>query len=332
MRRLEDASGLTVPVPIAEGVYVLAEPLDGRRLAVTVVVGEEGLLLVDTGLAPTPARLVVPALELLGFGPQHLRFIVITHSDIDHSGGLGAMLALAPRATAIAHRFDVPWIEDVERLINERYGSFAAEHAIDPDGEFLEWVRASDSRGVIHLAASGGELLRLGRQRQLELVHVPGHSRGHLAVIDHSTRTGVIGDAVFGSVTPGLDGRGLFAPGYYDASASRETIAVLRQLDLERLVGSHYPVIEGDEVEQFLAESDAFCDRLEQAVLEALASTPSPLTLLELIALVAPALRAWPEEADESLCAPVLGHLNELSGRGLLDRVAGAPVRWKTRG
>jgi glyoxylase-like metal-dependent hydrolase (beta-lactamase superfamily II) len=319
---------LATPRPVAAGIYALTEPLDGRRLTLALIVGERGAVLVDTGVAQTPARLVFPALAALGLAPADLRFIVVTHSDVDHSGGLGAMLAAAPAATVVAHRLDVEWIEDVERLIDERYRGLRQEHEIDQDEEFSRWVRERDSRGVVHLAVSGGERLRLGAGRELDLVHVPGHSRGHLAVVDRQTRTGLIGDAVFGSVTPSLDGSGAVAPGYYDVPAYREAIARLEALDLARLVGSHYPVIEGEAVGAFLEESAAFCNRLEEAVLEALGSSPSALPTRAVIQTVAPRVRAWPEAADLSLCAAVVGHLEDLRDRGLVEVVPGSPVGW----
>jgi glyoxylase-like metal-dependent hydrolase (beta-lactamase superfamily II) len=319
---------LTTPSPVAAGIYPLIEPLEGRRLTLALIVGERGSVLVDTGLAQTPARLVLPALAALGLAPADLRFIVVTHSDVDHSGGLGAMLAAAPAATAVAHRLDVGWIEDVERLIDERYRGLRHEHEIDQGEEFVRWVREGDSRGVVHLAVGGGERLRIDDGRELELVHVPGHSRGHLAVVDRQTGTGLIGDAVFGAVTPALDGAGAFAPGYYDVPAYREAIVRLEELDLARLVGSHYPVIEGEAVALFLAESAAFCDRLEAAVLDALGSSGSALPTTAVIRAVAPRVRAWPEAADPSLCAAVVGHLEDLRDRGLVESVPGSPVGW----
>ena len=316
------------PTPVAPGIYPLVEPLDGRRLVVVLVVGARGALLVDTGVAGTPAATVLPALAALGLEPADLRHVVITHSDVDHSGGLGALLEAAPAATAIAHRLDVPWIDDVELLIDGRYRALRHEHELDAEQGFLDWVRASDTGGAVELAVEGGELLRLGAGRDLELVHVPGHSRGHLAVVDRLTGTGLIGDAVFGAVTPDLAGNGAFAPAYYDVASYRGAVARLQALGLERLVGAHYPVLEGDEAAQFLLESAQFCDRLEAAVGDALAAAPEPLTIREVVAASAPAVRAWPEKADLSLCAPVLGHLDDLGARGQAERIPGSPARW----
>ncbi len=320
---------MTVYATIAQDIHILVEPLEGRALTLALIVGDRGAVLVDTGVAETPARLVVPALAELGLGTDDVRQIVITHSDIDHSGGLGAMRALAPSATVLAHRLDVRWIEQVEALIDERYRGRRHEHAIDVDDAFVDWVRRSDTHGTVDVAVTGGELIRIGGNRELELVHVPGHSNGHLAVVDRTTGTGLIGDAVFGAVTPLLDGTGAFAPGYYDAVAYRATIARLRAFGLERIVGSHYPVLEGPAVAAFLDESEVFADRLEGALLEGLERARGRgLTLLELVEETAPAVRAWPVEDDSSISVAALGHLIDLEERGLVRRAASSPTAW----
>lgn len=319
-------------VAVADGVYPLVEHVDGRLLTVTLIVGTRGVVLVDTGVASTPERVVVPALASLGLAPADVRQIVITHSDVDHSGGLGAMLALAPQATAIAHELDVAWIEDVELLIERRYLGLRDAHGFDQDPSFLAWVRASDTRGIVHLAAHGGEGIRLEDDRTLEIVHVPGHSRGHVAVVDPITRTGVIGDAVFGGVTPMADGRGSTAPGYYEVASYRATIERLARHRLERLVGTHYPLLEGGQVQAFLAESAAFTDRLEAAVVDQLDASREPLDARTMVARVAPSLRAWPAEADSSLNVAVVAHLDDLTSRGIAERAEARPAAWTWAG
>jgi glyoxylase-like metal-dependent hydrolase (beta-lactamase superfamily II) len=319
-----------VPEAIADGIYLLTEVVNAQRLAVPVVIGARGVVVVDTGVAQTPARLLLPGLSALGVAPRDVRFVVITHSDADHSGGLGALANECPAASVIAHRLDVPWIEDVERLIDERYRGRRHDHDIDQPDDFVRWVRESDSGGVVHEAVVGGERLRIDRSRELELVHVPGHSRGHLAVVDWETRTGLIGDAVFGAATPDSSGSPAGAPGYYDVRAYRGSVERLAELRLARMAAAHYPVVDGDEaVQDFLRESAAFCDRLERAILDALGATANAQTTAEIAAGVAPRVRTWPDEDDDSLVVPTLAHLNDLRDRGLADMTSDRPVRWR---
>jgi glyoxylase-like metal-dependent hydrolase (beta-lactamase superfamily II) len=322
----------TLPEAVADGIYVLAEYVNAQRLAVQIVLGERGVVVVDTGVAETPARLILPGLAALGAAPSDVRFVVITHSDADHHGGLGPLSGECPCASVLAHRLDVPWIEDVERLIDERYRARRHDHGIDPSDDFVRWVRENVSSGVVHEAVVGGERLRIEQSRELELVHVPGHSQGHLAVVDPKTRTGLIGDAVFGASTPDGAGAAAAAPGYYDVAAYRRSIERLAELELTRLVGAHYPVFEGEEaVRAFLRESAEFCDRLECAVLDTIGSAGDARTTAEIAAAVAPLVRTWPLEADESVVVATLAHLNDLRDRGLVTMSSDRPVRWGPR-
>ena len=316
---------------VADGIYALVELMTVQRLAVTVVIGDRGVVVVDTGVAKTPARLIVPGLLSLGVDLDDVRFVVITHSDADHSGGLGALLEECSAASAIAHRLDAPWIEDVERLIDERYRARRHEHGIDQPEEFIHWVRESDSGGVLHETVVGGERLRIGGSRELELIHVPGHSQGHLAAIDWETRTGIIGDAAFGLATPDSKGSPASAPAYYDAAAYRRSINTLAELRLARLIGAHYPVFQNEKaVEVFLRDSTAFCDRLESAILDVVDSSADACTTVEIAAGIAPLVRTWPEKADDSVVVASLAHLNDLRDRGLVDATSDRPVRWRS--
>jgi glyoxylase-like metal-dependent hydrolase (beta-lactamase superfamily II) len=322
----------TLPEAVADGIYVLAEYVNAQRLAVQIVLGERGVVVVDTGVAETPARLILPGLAALGVAPSDVRFVVVTHSDADHHGGLGPLSGECPGASVLAHGLDVPWIEDVERLIDERYRARRHDHGIDPSDDFVRWVRENVSSGVVHEAVVGGERLRIEQSRELELVHVPGHSQGHLAVVDPKTRTGLIGDAVFGASTPDGAGAAAAAPGYYDVAAYRRSIERLAELELTRLVGAHYPVFEGEEaVRAFLRESAEFCDRLECAVLDTIGSAGDARTTAEIAAAVAPLVRTWPHEADESVVVATLAHLNDLRDRGLVTMSSDRPVRWGPR-
>ena len=104
-----------------------------------------------------------PALGALGLEPADLRHVVITHSDVDHSGGLGALLEAAPAATAIAHRLDVPWIDDVELLIDRRYRALrpstssgigrATATVLAARGDAVWLTYANDGQGAAAAAA-----------------------------------------------------------------------------------------------------------------------------------------------------------------------------------
>ena len=68
-------------------IYRIPSVLGPRRFAQWLVVGDERLLLVDSGIDGTIAEHVAPALAELGRSPAEITDVVISHADVDHYGG-----------------------------------------------------------------------------------------------------------------------------------------------------------------------------------------------------------------------------------------------------
>ena len=156
---------------VVPGLQRLVAPLGDRYVCVFIVVGSASAAVIDTGVAGTPAFVLEPALAALEVTTSH---IVVTHADVDHSGGLAGARALAPQALAVCHPLDRPLVDSVDRLIDDRYREFRHDHEIDQSAEFCDWVRANDdvyrvfgteelAPGEVIVAATGvsnGDLLR----------------------------------------------------------------------------------------------------------------------------------------------------------------------------
>src|SRR5262249_28666449 len=94
-------------------------------------VGDERMLLVDTGIDSPPSEAIVPYLGRIDIGLARLSYVVISHADLDHMGGNAALKEHAPNALFLCHELDRAMVESTERLIRDRYGEHAADHAID---------------------------------------------------------------------------------------------------------------------------------------------------------------------------------------------------------
>lgn len=64
--------------------------IEGRASNFFLCVDADGLTLIDAGM-PKEEKKVFSLMEELGYHPQHLLRIVITHADIDHAGSLAAI-------------------------------------------------------------------------------------------------------------------------------------------------------------------------------------------------------------------------------------------------
>lgn len=299
---------------LVEGIHRIEAPLGDRRVCCFALAGDHGALLLDTGVASTPQETILPYLADAGIAPD---VVVISHADFDHSGGNAPIAAAFPGARFACHPADREQIEDVELLLSERYNEFEPRYGVASDPAGDAHVRASTTVTPIDLELRGGERLRLGADRWVEVLHAPGHSRGHLALHDPATRTLAIADAVLHEALPTVAGAPAFPPTYRYVDAYRATIAHLRGLRAERLLTSHFPLVEGAaEVDCFLDESARYVDRVERELHDALAAAPGGLTLPQLVERLSPRLGAWPAAGANLLAHPLAGHLERLCELG----------------
>jgi glyoxylase-like metal-dependent hydrolase (beta-lactamase superfamily II) len=281
------------PVQVAARIYRVESRLGRRRLAQWLVIGDDGVLLFDTGVAGTVEAHVAPALAALEIDPGRLTEVVISHADVDHYGGNAEIRALAPGARISAHRLDRPLIESWEAIARQRYGWYR-RHGLDYDKATWRWLEDAAGQDTrLDRQLDPGDWIDLGGIR-LEVLQLPGHSLGHVGLYEPVSSTAIVADAVMGYGFDAADGGRAGPPPYVDLSAYRTTIEQLRQLLPKRLATAHFPLLEDEHVELFLDRSRDFTDRLERALDRALAegTAPAPRALL---GPVAAELGGYPE-------------------------------------
>jgi len=317
---------------VVEGVVRIETPLVGRRNDVYAFVGSQRTVLFDTGVDGVAEDFIVPALAEVGVGPGDVSHVVVSHCDVDHFGGLAEARKHFPAAVFLAHGDDAGMMQDFGLYLQGRGRSFVHSYGLDEPEADLAWVREVTHEAPIDALVCGGERLDLG-DRELRLLHVPGHSRGHLAISDPDRSLVAVSDAVLGSAVPDSDGRPLFPPTYRHVDAYLDSIEHLRGLAASQLVTAHYGSFEGQAVSAFLDESEAFCRSLARSVAQAMPGTDRVgLTLAEFVDLLLPTVGDWPKDGRRNALAfPVCGHLEELVrvGRLALDATT-SPYRFRS--
>lgn len=293
------------------GLHRIQAPLGERFIAMYLLTGPNGALLFDTGVADSVPGTLLPYLAEIGFDPADLRWVISSHCDFDHTGGNAALRAVAPKAEFLAGRADVAMAEDVELLISGRYGEFAARDRFDDPPETTAEVRRSTGLVEVARALDGGEKFDLGGGRIIEVLSVPGHSPGHLALWDAANDALLISDAVLGETVPTADGRAAFPPTYRDTVAYVDSIRRLGTYDASLLLTAHYPIYEGSAATEFLEESLAYTERIDQVIARALEGG-GEFTSLELIRRSAAELGPWNAAAADYLIFPMTGNLERL--------------------
>lgn len=315
---------------IADGIHRLEAPLGDRYIAMYIVEGDEGCALVDTALDESVWGTLVPYLNSIGRNGADIRWVVNTHADFDHVGGNRAVRDLCPTATIVCGGPDRAQIEDVEVMIDERYGEFRA-HGFDESPDAKAFIRSVTKTAPIDAVVEEGQRLELGG-RYLEVISAPGHSDGHVALIDSATGSALIGDAVLWNSVLTANGEPAFPPTYRSVAPYRATIDRLLALDAPLLLTAHYDVARGPAARVFLHGSRMYTEVVERTILEILGVASRPMTLLEIIAAGAASFGPWTPEAAQYLVYPVLGHLEMLENTHQIERRTDtAPPRWSLR-
>jgi glyoxylase-like metal-dependent hydrolase (beta-lactamase superfamily II) len=292
---------------VAAGVHRIESDLGPRFMAQYLLVGDQRSVLVDTGLSTTPDEVLAPALSQADVEPD---LIVLSHADLDHTGGNARMRELYPGALLACHALDRRWIESDAAMLAENYRWHELYGLAELDEqEQLERLALLGGDAPIDLALSGGEAIRLGPARQWEVLHLPGHTFGHLGLWQPDDRIAIIIDAALFDGIYDRAGNKLIPPRYYDAGAYRSTIRRIRALEPDLLLTAHYPVMGATEAREFCDRSLAYVDAVETVVRDGVAN--GEIGLRELTDRVDSQLGPFPEFATE-IAAGVRSHLAAL--------------------
>jgi glyoxylase-like metal-dependent hydrolase (beta-lactamase superfamily II) len=188
-----------------------AEPLVDRRVSLGfvsayVLVRGREAAVVDTGVAGSAPQ-IQQGLEATGSSWEDVRHVILTHNHPDHAGSVADVMDAAADAVAYAGAADIPSIEAPRDLT-----------AVD-DGEEVFGLR---------------------------VVTTPGHTAGHIAVVDSDNGLLVAGDALSNSA--GLAG----SPPQFTADQAQAEASVrkLADLDVQRILFGH-----GDPIESNAAQA-----------------------------------------------------------------------------
>lgn len=155
--------------------------VDGVRGAnAYLMLSTEGLVVVDTGI-PGNAGRIVDLVRTLGHGPGDVGYILLTHSDVDHVGSVAELKRLTGAQVAI-HEADAPVLAGEVRQSRSSPMQVALK-ALTPLMR-LEPVAAD-------LRLKDGD-----RIAGLNVLHVPGHTRGSVVYRREDDGVAFVGDAL----------------------------------------------------------------------------------------------------------------------------------------
>jgi glyoxylase-like metal-dependent hydrolase (beta-lactamase superfamily II) len=178
---------------IADNAYMLTIGDGDGAFYPALVKDGASLALIDAGFAEQNAAFV-KAIEDEGFKAQDISHIILTHQDGDHMDGVKAMKELAPGAIVVAHKEEAPYIDGSRTPSKlqawiDKQGSLSEEDKADVE----QRKAAAAARAVpVDRTVTDGEII-FG---DMEAVHVPGHTPGHIVLYLKNSGIIIGGDAI----------------------------------------------------------------------------------------------------------------------------------------
>lgn len=251
---------------IVPGIHRIESDLGPRFMCQYVLIGDERIVLIDTGISGTPDEVIEPYLQSIGTSLDAVDEVIISHADVDHCGGNRSVRARNRRARFLCHELDRHWIESNQAMLAENYRWYEV-YGFGPDAEAIEWIRVELGGDCpIDWGLRGGETLGLGGGWRVEVLHLPGHTLGHIGLWDERSRALIIIDAVLYDGIYDRAGNRLIPPRYYDARAYAATIRSIRAMQPDVLLTAHFPVMESSEAVGWLDASLGFTHDMQTAV------------------------------------------------------------------
>lgn len=251
---------------IVPGIHRIESDLGERFMCQYLLAGDERTVLVDTGLANTPIDVIEPYLRSIGTSLEAVDEIIVSHADVDHCGGNRSIRERNRRVRFFCHELDRRWIESNQMMLAENYRWYEP-YGFGPDAESIEWISTELGGDCpIDWGLRGGETLRLGGGWHAEVLHLAGHTLGHIGVWDERSRALILIDAVLQDGIYDRSGNRLIPPRYYDARAYEATIRSIRAMQPDVLLTAHFPVMEGAEAIAWLDASLQFTSDMQTVV------------------------------------------------------------------
>ena len=191
------------------------------------------LVLIDAGAGQSFNRLV-DNIYALGFAPEQLNSIIVTHGHIDHIGAL-AEFRKKYGVKVIAHELDAPAIESGNGTGADVYGVDYQPCPVD--------VKINGAEHDLHYS-----------QHDLKLIHIPGHTPGSIAVYVEITGKRVLfGQDIHGPYEAEWGG---------DRKQAIASLEKLVDLKADMLCEGHFGIYQpGDRVKRYI---ESYIYNLEQ--------------------------------------------------------------------
>ncbi len=231
---------------ITEGVHqIQVAPSYRHRTVNLYFIEDEKPTLIDAGYRDEASlKQVLKTLRSLNYDIKDLAIIVNTHSHHDHTGGneglqknSGAQIVAHPLEAEVILNPKKAWemeLKDLQDLANASGIPKRVELNV------LKMRMEAQPPNVdvtINQSIEDGSVLNIG-STQLEVIHTPGHSPGHICLYDRKRRILFSGDHILPRTTPNIDSLRRFT----------DSLKKILEYDVNLIAPGHEPMIKSPKV------------------------------------------------------------------------------------
>ena len=200
-------------------VYVLGDP------------ASQDLSIVDAGLVGK-GKYKMGAIRKMGIDPSAIKRVIMTHTHLDHIGCLAEILKEIPEAEL--------WVQTLEAEQLEQ-GDERTVHGMEMFRSMCEMqygIKPGDFTFEVQRKLEGEDTLDIGGMTW-EVIHIPGHSMGGIALYNRPQKILIPGDVVYADYAIGrFDLYGA------DASALKKSLYNLADLEVDILLPGHNRIVQ----------------------------------------------------------------------------------------
>jgi len=178
---------------VADKIYEIkpeGTALECFPLCTVYLIVDDNAALVEVGCAVQIPD-ILEAVGQLGYDLRKLSYIIPTHVHSDHAGGAGLLARQLPQTKVVAHSRAVKVLADPSILERMMQG-FMQVYGDDARKRFGEMVPIAEERFI---KVEDEDSVPLGN-RELKVIHTPGHDPNHLCFLDTRSRGIFCGDAL----------------------------------------------------------------------------------------------------------------------------------------
>ncbi|NME35680.1 MULTISPECIES: MBL fold metallo-hydrolase [Fusobacterium] len=170
-----------------KNIYRIYEPGD---IFSTLIIGEEKALLIDTGHGFENLKEVVKKITSLPL------MVLNTHGHLDHTGGnyLFDEIYINPKDIPLYYKY-----EKEKKMMIETYKELYKERNLVMWADDFNEEKFLKTTTKAFIPLENNQIIDLGN-RKLEVIEVPGHTLGHVVILDYETGIVFSGDAVSTSI------------------------------------------------------------------------------------------------------------------------------------